>query len=44
MNGKANLIHAMITLGWYSRELFNHDIGKLIIGYIVKLLDISDQF
>ena len=25
MNGKANLIPVMMTLGWYSRELFKQD-------------------
>jgi len=33
----------MMTLGWQSRELFKQDIGKLIIGYIDKLSDISVQ-
>ena len=33
----------MMTLGWYSRELFKQDFGKMIIGYIDKLSDISDQ-
>jgi hypothetical protein len=43
MNGKANLIPVMMTLGWYSRELFKKDFSKMIIGYIDKLSDISDQ-
>jgi hypothetical protein len=43
MNGKANLIPVMMTLGWYSRELFKQDYGKMVIGYIDKLTDISDE-
>jgi len=33
----------MMTVGWYSRELFKLYFGKSIIGYIDKLSDISDQ-
>jgi len=43
MSGKANLIPVMMTLGWYSKELFNQDYGKMVIGYIDKLTDISEE-
>ena len=43
MNGKANLIPVMMTLGWYSKELFKQDYGKMVIGYIDKLADISEE-
>ena len=43
MNGKANLIPVMMTLGWYSNELWKQDYGKMVIGYIDKLADISDE-
>ncbi len=43
MNGKANVTPVMMTLGWYSEELFKQDISKMVIGYIDKLSDISDQ-
>ena len=32
-----------MTQDWYSRELFKKDFSKMIIGYIDKLSDISDQ-
>jgi len=31
----------MMTLGWYSKELFKQDYGKMVIGYIDKLSNIS---
>jgi len=37
INGKANLTSVMMTLGWYSKELFKQDYGKMVIGYIDKL-------
>jgi len=40
MNGKANLIPVIIALGWYSKELFNQDYGKMVIRYLDKLTDI----
>ena len=43
MNGKANLIPVMMTLGWYSRGFFKKDFSKMIIGYIDKLSDILYQ-
>ena len=43
MNGQANLIPVMMTLGWYSKELFKQDYGKMVIGYIDKLTDISEE-
>jgi hypothetical protein len=43
MNGKANVTPVMMTLGWYSEELFKQDISKMVIGFIDKLSDISDQ-
>ena len=43
MNGKANVTPVMMTLGWYSEELFKQDISKMVIGYIDKLSDISDE-
>ena len=43
MNGKANVTPVMMTLGWYSKELFKQDISKMVIGYIDKFSDISDQ-
>jgi len=32
MNGKANVTPAMMTLGWYSKKLYKHDYGKMVIG------------
>ena len=43
MNGKANVTPAMMTLGWYSKELFKKDYGKMVIGYIDKLANISEE-
>jgi len=43
MNGKANVTPVMMTLGWYSDELFKQDISKMVIFPIDKLSDISDQ-
>jgi len=43
MNGKANVTPNMMPLGWYSIELFNQDYGKMVIGYIDKLSDISEE-
>jgi len=43
MNGNANIIPAFMTLGWYSHEIFKQEFCKMIIGYIDKLADISDQ-
>jgi len=34
---------AMMTLGWYSNELFKQDYGKMVIGYIDRLTDISEE-
>ena len=43
MNGKATVTPVMCTLGWYSQELFKQPISKMVIGYIDKMSDISDQ-
>ena len=43
MNNKANVIPVMMTLGWYSKELFKQDYGKMVIGYIDKLAGISEE-
>ena len=43
MNGKANVTPVMMTLGWYSKELFKQDYGKMVIGYIDKLANISEE-
>ena len=43
MNGKANVTPVMMTLGWYSKELFKQDYGKMVIGYIDKLTGISEE-
>jgi len=43
MNGKANVTPVMMTLEWYSKELFKQDISTMVIGYIDKFSDISDQ-
>ena len=43
MNGKANLIPVMMTLGWYSNKLFNQNCGKMVIGYIDEFTDISEE-
>jgi len=43
MNGKANVTPVMMILGIYSEDLFKQDISKMVIGYIDKLSDISDQ-
>ena len=43
MNGKANVTPVMMTLGWYSEELFKQDISKMVIGYTDKLSYIFDQ-
>jgi len=33
----------MMLLGWYLKELFNQDYGKMIIVYIDKLSNISNE-
>jgi len=33
----------MMTLGWYSKELFKQGYGKMVIGYIDKLANISEE-
>jgi len=43
MNGKANVTPAMMTLGWYSKELYIQDYGKMVICYIDRLNDISEE-
>jgi len=43
MNGKANVTPPMMTLGWYSKELFKQDYEKTVIGYIDKLTNISEE-
>ena len=43
MNGNANVTPVMLTLGWYSKDLFKQDHGKMVIGYIDKLTDISEE-
>jgi len=42
MNGKANYTSVMMTLGWYSKELFKQDYGKMVSSCIGKLTDISE--
>ena len=43
MNGNANVTPVMLTLGWYSKDLFKQDHGKMVIGYIDKLTNISEE-
>jgi len=43
MNGKANVTPAMMTLGWYPKELYKQDYGKMAISYIDRLNDISEE-
>jgi len=43
MNGKANVAPAMLTLGWYSKEFYKQDYGKMVIGYIDRINDISEE-
>jgi len=43
MNKKANATPAMLNLGWYSKELYKQDYGKMVIGYIDRLTDITEK-
>jgi len=38
-----NVTPAMMTLGWFSNELYKQDYEKMIIGYIESLIDISKE-
>jgi len=43
MNGKVNVTPAMMSLGWYSKELYKQDYGNMYIGFINRLTNILEE-
>jgi len=46
MNGNANVTPAMMTLGWYSKELYKQNYGKMAIETILcpQILQLFKQY
>jgi len=43
LNGKANVAPVLMTLGCFLKELYKPNYGKMVIGYIDRLTDISEE-